>query len=109
MRSWRAPERTHSDARADHVNREHLETILWLRWRLSRNQWARSSGLGAAILVFLVVGGVLIGLGMFVGALLSSGFGLAHVEPMVLVAIWAGITGLFLFMWLIGMMAELQR
>ncbi len=29
------------------MNREQLQTILWLRWRLTRNQWGRSGGLGA--------------------------------------------------------------
>ena len=33
------------------MNREQLKTILWLRWRLTRNQWQRAGGFGAVMAV----------------------------------------------------------
>ena len=44
------------------MNWEQLKTILWLRWRLTRNQWARSGGvLGAIIAVLAGLGAVVMG------------------------------------------------
>lgn len=43
------------------LNREQLKTILWLRWRLTRNQWQRTGGLGAVLAVFIGVGAVTLG------------------------------------------------
>jgi hypothetical protein len=31
------------------LNRDQLKTILWLRWRLTRNQWQRAGGFGAVL------------------------------------------------------------
>ena len=91
------------------MNREQLQTILWLRWRLTRNQWARSGGLGAIIAVIAGLGAVVIGGLCFVGFLLGAAFGLAQASPAVIMAIWLGVTVGFLFFWLLGLLTELQR
>ena len=54
------------------MNWEQLKTVLWLRWRLTRNQWARSGGLGAAIAVLVGLGAFVLGGICFVGALLGA-------------------------------------
>jgi hypothetical protein len=91
------------------VNWEQLKTILWLRWRLTRNQWSRSGGLGAIIAaVVAVVMGVL-GVVSFVGALLGGMLGLGEAKATVILGIWFGLTVAFLFFWLIGLLNELQR
>jgi hypothetical protein len=59
------------------MNWEQLKTILWLRWRLTRNQWARSGGLGAVIAVLAGLGAIVMGGLCFAGALLGAAFGLA--------------------------------
>ena len=38
------------------MNRAQLRTILWLRTRLTRNQWARSMGLGPVLAVMATAG-----------------------------------------------------
>jgi hypothetical protein len=91
------------------MNREQLKTIFWLRWRLMRNQWARSGGLGAAISVLVGFGAIVASLGFFVLALLGAVFGLRAVEPKVIMEIWMGVTAGFLFFWMIGLLTELQR
>ena len=91
------------------MNWEQLKTILWLRWRLTRNQWRRSGGLGAILAVVVAVGTLVLGGMSFVGALLGAAFGLGAVKPMVVMGIWFGLTAGFLFFWFIGLLAELQR
>ncbi len=91
------------------MNREQLKTILWLRWRLTRNQWARSGGLGAVIAA-IVAGAVLVlGGASFVGALLGGWLGLGEAKPLVVWGVWLGLTGGFVLLWLIGLISELQR
>ena len=91
------------------MNWEQLKTILWLRWRLTRNQWARSGGLGAILAVLAGLGAILMGGLCFVGSLLGAAFGLAGAAPSVIMGIWFGLTAGFLFFWMIGLLAELQR
>ncbi len=92
------------------MNWEQLKTVLWLRWRLTRNQWARSGGmLGAVIAVATSLGAVALGGLCFVGALLGAAFGLGEASPKIIMAIWFGITVGFLFFWMIGLLTELQR
>jgi len=91
------------------MNWNQLRTVLWLRWRLTRNQWARSGGLGAVIAMVAVFSSLVLGAVCFVGALGGAVLGLANVPPAVIMAIWCGITVAFLFFWTIGLLAELQR
>jgi hypothetical protein len=92
------------------MNWEQLNTVLWLRWRLTRNQWARSGGLlGAVIAVLAGLGAIVMGGLCFVGALLGAAFGLGEASPKIIMAIWFGVTVGFLFFWMIGLLAELQR
>jgi hypothetical protein len=91
------------------MNWDQLKTILWLRWRLTRNQWSRSGGLGAVIAVLAGVSAIVMGGLCFAGALLGGAFGLAEVSPTVIMWIWFGLTAGFLLFWMIGLLAELQR
>ncbi len=91
------------------MNWEQLQTVLWLRWRLTRNQWARSGGLGAIIAVIAGLGAIMMGGLCFVGALLGAAIGLPQESPAVIMGIWFGVTVVFLFFWMIGLLAELQR
>ena len=54
------------------MNWEQLKTILWLRWRLTRNQWQRAGGFGAVLAVIIAVGAVVLGGATFVGGLLGA-------------------------------------
>jgi len=61
-------------------------------WRLTRNQWARSGGLGAVIAVLAGLGAFVMGGLCFVGALLGAAFGLPQASPLVIMGIWFGVT-----------------
>jgi ABC-2 type transport system permease protein len=91
------------------MRRSQLRAILWLRFRLTRNQWARSKGMGPvlSVLLALLVGGI--AFGSFVAGALGGYFGLADAAPSTLMLVWAGVSGMFLFWWAIGLLADLQR
>jgi ABC-2 type transport system permease protein len=91
------------------MNRRHLRTILWLRWRLSRNQWSRGGQVNAVLTMIIVIAGFIIGALGAIGGLVAGIFGLAKVSPMVLLGIWDVIIIVFLFFWMIGLVSELQR
>ena len=91
------------------MNWSQLRTIIWLRWRLSRNQWSRGGTLNAVLTVIIYV----IGLGLcVVGAiagLLGGTFVLSKMSPSVMLVVWDLMFGVFLFVWLAGIVSEIQR
>ncbi|HWN96440.1 MAG TPA: hypothetical protein VNT99_15530 [Methylomirabilota bacterium] len=91
------------------MNWDQLKTILWLRWRLTRNQWQRAGGFGAVLAVIVAVSAVVLGGATFVGGLLGAALGLGEAKPEVVMGIWLAATLPFLIFWLIGLLAELQR
>ncbi len=91
------------------MNWAQLKTILWLRTRLARNQWARGGGLGALIAIVMLVGTGLLGGSLFFGGLLAGAFAFKDAPPFAITATWAGLTFVFLLFWGVGLLAELQR
>jgi ABC-2 type transport system permease protein len=91
------------------MNWSQFRTIIWLRWRLSRNQWSRGGKLNAILTIIIFFIGLGIGfLGGVVG-LLSGIFALSKAPPPVMLVVWDLIFGVFLFMWLAGIVSEIQR
>ncbi|MBI3414370.1 MAG: hypothetical protein HY043_03465, partial [Verrucomicrobia bacterium] len=88
---------------------EQLRTILWLRWRLTRNQWRRDGGWGAVITALVLFFATIITLAASVGGFCGGYFGLAHAPPEVAVLVWDILVGVFLFFWAIGVLTEIQR
>jgi ABC-2 type transport system permease protein len=91
------------------MNWSQFRTIIWLRWRLSRNQWSRGGTLNAVltlIITFIGLGLSLVGslVGLVCGVLLLS-----KVPPPVMLVVWDLIFGVFLLMWLGGIVSEIQR
>jgi ABC-2 type transport system permease protein len=91
------------------MNWSQFRTIIWLRWRLSRNQWSRGGKLNAILTIVIFFIGLGIGfLGGVVG-LLSGIFALSKAPPPVMLVVWDLIFVVFLFMWLAGIVSEIQR
>jgi ABC-2 type transport system permease protein len=91
------------------VDRDHLRAILWLRWRLSRNQWARSGGIGGIVAAVIGVAAVITATcSLFIGFLVGD-FALAKSSPEVVSLVWLGTILPFLFFWTVGLISELQR
>ena len=91
------------------MNWKQLQNILWLRWRLMCNQWRRSGGLGAVITFLFVALALMLATMSFAAGLLGGMFGLAKQSPLIIMFVFLGITLFFLFLWLGGLLAELQR
>jgi len=91
------------------MNWSQFRTIIWLRWCLSRNQWSRGGKLNAVLTIIIYV----IGLGLcFVGGvagILIGALVLSKMPPTVILIVWDLIFGVFLFMWLAGIVSEIQR
>jgi len=91
------------------MQRTQLRTILWLRWRLTRNQWSRGGQINAVITLLVAFLVTMIGtLGGFAGVLTGL-FGFAKMSPTRMLILWDMLTLMFLFFWSIGLISEIQR
>lgn len=91
------------------MNWSQLQTVLWLRWRLTRNQWSRGGGLNAAVTIIATILGLVIAAAGGIGGFFLGAVGLAREGSHVLLLLWDIIIGLFLFFWLMGLLTEIQR
>jgi ABC-2 type transport system permease protein len=92
------------------MNWSQLRTVLWLRWRLTRNQWSRRGGrLSAILTLFAIVAGLTIALGGGVLGTIVGAAGLSKAPPLVMLMVWDAVIGVFLFIWVISVLAEIQR
>lgn len=91
------------------MNWPQLRTVLWLRWRLTRNQWARSGGIGAILAGVVAVAVAVLSVSSFVGAWALGLLALGHASPKAVMFAWLGLTGAFLLLWMIGLIQDLQR
>ncbi len=86
-----------------------LRTILWLRGRLMRNQWARGGKLNVVLTMIAVVIGYCIAVAGAFGGVVAGALALAKASPPVMLLVWDIIVVAFLFFWMIGVITELQR
>ncbi len=91
------------------MDTDQLRTILWLRWRLSRNQWSRSGGLAVVLTLIVFAIGLAISAGGAVIGFLCGVFVLPKVPPMILLVIWDGLTLMFLFLCVMSIVSDIQR
>ena len=91
------------------MNWAQFKTILWLRWRLSRNQLQRSGELSRVLTMLILGVAGLTAMGGGVAGLLLGGTIFGPLAPEILMLVWDGLIVAFLFFWLIGLVAELQR
>jgi hypothetical protein len=87
----------------------HLKTLLWLRWRLSRNRWKRAGTVNLIFSVIVVAMALVGSVIAFFAALIGGILGLGKASPDLVLLLWGGIAAAFLFVWTIGLVAELQR
>ncbi len=91
------------------MNWGQLHTIIWLRWRLTRNQWSRGGPLNAIITLIVTTGALIVGMagggiGMLIGAL-----ALKKLAPEALLGLFDAMILAFLLFWMIGIISEIQR
>jgi ABC-2 type transport system permease protein len=91
------------------VNMQHLRAFLWLRWRLRLNQLKRGGIANVIVLAILAVIAALLAGASFVTFLLVGLLALPQASPLVILYVWDGLVVAFLFFWMVGLLAELQR
>ncbi len=91
------------------MNWAQLKTIVWLRWRLNRNQWLRGNRLNAVLAVLAAIAGVVMAIGGGIGGVLLGTFGLTKAPATDLMVVWDVVIGFFLFFWMFGVITEIQR
>jgi ABC-2 type transport system permease protein len=91
------------------MNWSQLGTLVWLRWRLTRNQWSRGGQLNTLISVIALVMGLGLAVAGALGGVLAGALGLSKASSQTLMLVWDGLVLLFLFAWLLGVITELQR
>ena len=91
------------------MNWSQFRTILWLRWRLTSNFVQRSGTLGTVLTVLIVIVGLALAWGGGMAGLFLGARVIARQPAETIMFIWDGLTLGFLFVWVIGLMAELQR
>lgn len=91
------------------MNREQLLATLWLRWRLTRNQFYRGGNINA-VLSFILVGLMAVGFVLAGAAGVAIGYTLlGTAAPDHLLFGWDVAVFLFLIFWFAGLMMEIQR
>ena len=91
------------------MNRSHLHTIVWLRWRLTRNQWSRGGPLNAVVTLIVMTAALVVGVaGGGIGILMGV-MAFNKLAPLAMLGLFDALSLVFLFFWMIGLMSELQR
>jgi hypothetical protein len=91
------------------VNWQQLQALLWLRWRLMANQWRRAGTLNFILMTIVTVSLVAMAVPLFIGSVVGGVFAFPRIEPLHLLFVWDGLVVGFLFVWMIGLVTELQR
>ncbi len=91
------------------MNPRHLQSFIWLRWRILVNRMKRGGIANAVILAVLAGAGILIVLFLLAASFVIGFNLLADAAPLVVLFVWDGVVIAFLFVWLVGMMTDLQR
>ncbi|MBL9169723.1 MAG: hypothetical protein JNN07_18425 [Verrucomicrobiales bacterium] len=91
------------------MNWSQLQTLLWLRWRLSWNQLRKGRSLNLILAVIATVGGYALVITCAGGGFLLGWKLLGRAQANATLLTLDIFTGLFLFSWIIGLLNELQR
>lgn len=86
----------------------HFAAIVWLRWRLGMNQLQRGGVLNTVLLALAAVASVLFAFGLFAGAFFIGWFAAGWPNWVVLI-VWDAVALGFLFVWMLGLLNEMQR
>ena len=91
------------------MNWQHLLTFIWLRWRLSSNQWHRAGAFNSVVTMILTVGAVVMAIPLGIASFVLGIYVIPKAAPIYLMYAADGLILGFLFFWGIGLVTELQR
>lgn len=91
------------------MNWQHLQTVAWLRWRLTVNQWRKGGRINVVVSMIVAgIGAVASVAALFMGVLLGVLL-FPKMQPDSLLFMWDVLVLAFLFFWLMGVITDLQR
>lgn len=88
---------------------QHLQTFLWLHQRIRSNRMKRASAGSVIVEWILYFLSIFSAAATFVGGFSVGALILGRVSTTTLMFVWDGITGVFLFFWMVELVNELQR
>jgi ABC-2 type transport system permease protein len=91
------------------MDTHHLRTILWLRWRIMRNQWKKSGPINAVLSIVVAIGVLVIGISGSLAGFWAGFSRLPKDDALALLTTWDVIACAFTFLWMMGILTELQR
>ncbi len=91
------------------MNWQHLQTFIWLRWRLVVNQCRRAGALNAILMMILGFAALAAIIPLFIGSFALGLYLIPKAAPVHLMYAWDALILGFLLFWTIGLIAELQR
>ena len=91
------------------MNAAQLRAMIWLRWRLTLNQWRRGGQLNAVVSMILVIACLCLAVVGGVAGVVGGALGLSKASPQATMLAWDGLVAMFLFFWTIGIIIDLQR
>jgi hypothetical protein len=91
------------------VTWQHLTAFVWLRWRLSINQWRRAGTVNFVLMMIVAIGALVTAVPLFFGCFALGLYLIPRAQPAHLMYAWDGLIVVFLFFWGIGLLTELQR
>ena len=91
------------------MNWEQLKAIVWLRSRLSINQWRKGGPFNFAVMVALVAGVMIFAALSFFLAIGLGIFLLPRATPNHVIIVWDTMVAILLFSWLTSLLVEVQR
>jgi ABC-2 type transport system permease protein len=91
------------------VNVQHLQAFVWLRYRLGLNQLRRGGVVNSVILALVAGFCAMAAMGLFAGGFLIGLLALRGAPAVARLLVWDGLVLIFLVIWMIGLLVELQR
>ncbi|MEI6210037.1 MAG: hypothetical protein WCR06_00285 [bacterium] len=88
---------------------QHLATLVWLRWRLTRNQWQRQGTASFVITLLVVIFGALLAVAGGVAGVYCGWDLLPECSALTIMLVWDGLTVCFLFFWISGLVTAIQK
>jgi hypothetical protein len=91
------------------LNWQHLQAFVWLRWRLAANGWRRGGQINFIITLIFTIAALVAAVPLFIGSFLTGLHLFAKATPVHLLYAWDVLSLVFVFVWCVGLIAELQR
>ena len=91
------------------MNLRHINTFIWLRYRLRLNQLKRGGVVNSVLAALVAFFCLIASCSLFVGGFFLGLFAFRSAPPVVRLLVWDGLIAAFLLSWMIGLMTELQR